>query len=80
MERRKFIGSTLAGGIMLGGQPGDPQTTSAIDPPEFIEQFLISENAELGKKYGLQFAEQYHYIGREEPVVNDYVAQHAVPL
>jgi LmbE family N-acetylglucosaminyl deacetylase len=47
---------------------------------QYIKQFLISENAELGKKYGLQFAEQYHYIGPDKPVVDDYVKQHAVPL
>jgi LmbE family N-acetylglucosaminyl deacetylase len=47
---------------------------------QYIKEFVLKENAELGKKYGLQFAEQYHYIGAEKPVVDDYVKQHAVPL
>jgi len=47
---------------------------------EYIKQFVLGDNAEVGKKYGLQFAEQYHYIGPEKPVVDDYVKQHAVPL
>jgi hypothetical protein len=47
---------------------------------QYVKQFLISENAEIGKKHGLQFAEQYHYIGPDKPVVDDYVKQHAVPL
>jgi LmbE family N-acetylglucosaminyl deacetylase len=47
---------------------------------QYIKEFVLKENAELGKKYELRFAEQYHYIGAEKPVVDDYVKQHAVPL
>ncbi len=47
---------------------------------QYIKEFVLKDNAELGKKYGLQFAEQYHYIGPENPVVDNYVKQYAVPL
>ncbi len=47
---------------------------------EYIKEFLLRENAELGRKYGLKYAEQFHYIGPEKPVVDDYIKQHAVPL
>jgi LmbE family N-acetylglucosaminyl deacetylase len=47
---------------------------------EYIKQFVLRDNAELGKKYGFQFAEQYHYIGPDKPVVDDYVKEHALPL
>ena len=47
---------------------------------EYIKQFVLRDNTELGKKYGFQFAEQYHYIGPDKPVVDDYVKEHAVPL
>jgi len=47
---------------------------------QYIKEFVLKENAELGKKYGLQFAEQYHYIGPDKTPVDDYVKEHAVPL
>ncbi len=47
---------------------------------EYIRTFLLKENAELGRKYGLEYAEQFHYISPPKDLVNDYVKQHAVPL
>jgi hypothetical protein len=47
---------------------------------EYIRTFLLKENAELGKKHGLQYAEQFRYIGPPSDGVDDYVKQHAVPL
>ena len=46
----------------------------------YIKQFVLANDAALGKKYGLDWAEQFHYIGPEKPPVEDYVKQHAVPL
>jgi hypothetical protein len=35
----------------------------------------------LGRKYGIEYAEAFHYIGPEEPLrTEDYIRQHAVPL
>ena len=47
---------------------------------QYIREFVLRDNAELGRKYGLAYAEQYHYIGPESSPVDDYVKQHAVPL
>ena len=47
---------------------------------EYIREFVLGENAELGRKYGLKYAEQFHYIGPETSAVDEYIKQHAVPL
>ena len=47
---------------------------------EYIRTFLLKENAELGQKHGLKYAEQFRYIQPPPDAVSDYVKQHAVPL
>ncbi len=47
---------------------------------EYIREFVLSRDAEIGKKYGLQYAEQFHYIGPEENRIEQYIKRHAVPL
>lgn len=47
---------------------------------EYIRTFLLKENAELGEKHGLKYAEQFRYIQPPADDVGDYVKQHAVPL
>jgi len=46
---------------------------------EYIRQFVLSRDREIGKQYGLQYAEQYHYIGPSRDAVNDYIKQNARP-
>ena len=46
----------------------------------YIREFLLKDNAELGRKYGLAYAEQYHYIGPEPDAVTLYTKEHAIPL
>jgi LmbE family N-acetylglucosaminyl deacetylase len=46
----------------------------------YIKQFVLKENAEIGAKYGLAWAEQYHYIGPPRDEVGDYVSRNAVKL
>lgn len=46
----------------------------------YIEEFVLSANRELGRKYGLQYAEAYHYIGPAPSTVEEYVRRHAAPL
>ncbi len=46
---------------------------------EYIREFVLKRDAEIGRKYGLQYAEQFHYIGPEEDRVGDHVRQNAVP-
>ena len=49
---------------------------------QYIKQFVLKDNAELGRKYGLEFAEAYHYIGppTDSAELEEYIRQHAVSL
>jgi LmbE family N-acetylglucosaminyl deacetylase len=49
----------------------------AID--EFTRQVLETPNRASGQKYGLEYAEVFHYIGLDQSL-DDYIARHAVPL
>jgi hypothetical protein len=47
----------------------------------YIREFVLAGNRELGKKYGVEYAEAFHYIGPlAKSRVDDYVKQNAVPL
>ena len=47
----------------------------------YIKEFILTHDRELGRKYGVEYAEAFHYIGPEEPLrTEDYIRQHAVPL
>jgi LmbE family N-acetylglucosaminyl deacetylase len=46
----------------------------------YIREFVLTRDRELGKQYGVEYAEAFHYIGPPHSRVNDYVKQHAVPL
>jgi LmbE family N-acetylglucosaminyl deacetylase len=45
---------------------------------EYIRQFVLARDAEIGAKYGLKYAEQFHYIGPAKDAVGDYVRSHSV--
>jgi LmbE family N-acetylglucosaminyl deacetylase len=47
---------------------------------EYIKEFVLALDREVGRRYGLQYGEQFHYIGPEPMPVEDYVKQHAEPL
>jgi LmbE family N-acetylglucosaminyl deacetylase len=47
---------------------------------EYIRTFLLKENAELGNKHGLKYAEQFRYIQPPPDDVGEYIKQHAVSL
>jgi LmbE family N-acetylglucosaminyl deacetylase len=47
---------------------------------EYIRTFLLNENAELGEKHGLKYAEQFRYIQPPQDAIGEYVRQHAVSL
>jgi len=48
---------------------------------QYIKEFVLAQDREVGRRYGLQYAEQFHYISPEPPVISeDYIKQHAVPL
>ena len=46
----------------------------------YIREFVLRRNRELGKQYGLEFAEPYLYIGPEPDIVEEYVRNNAVRL
>ena len=50
----------------------------------YIKEFLLARNRELGRKYGVEYAEAFHYIGPgagpRESTIETYIKQHAVPL
>jgi LmbE family N-acetylglucosaminyl deacetylase len=46
----------------------------------FIKEFILARDRELGTKYGVEYAEAFHYIGPPAPSrVDDYVREHTVP-
>jgi LmbE family N-acetylglucosaminyl deacetylase len=47
----------------------------------YIKEFVLARNRELGRKYGVEYAEVFHYIGPSGGGrIDDYVKEHAVPL
>jgi len=47
----------------------------------YIKEFGMAHNRELGKRYGVEYAEVFHYIGPgASSGIDSYVREHAVPL
>jgi hypothetical protein len=52
----------------------------------YITEFVMTGSRELGKQYGIEYAEAFHYIAPgasgadRDPRVGAYVKEHAVPL
>ena len=50
---------------------------------QYVKQFLLEEEKALGKQYGLEYAEAYHYIGPDPgyaPHINKYIDENTEPL
>jgi len=47
---------------------------------EYTRRFVLDRDATIGKKFGLAYAEAYHYIGSEPSKVEDYIRKNAVKL
>ncbi|MCC6393336.1 MAG: PIG-L family deacetylase [Bryobacterales bacterium] len=45
----------------------------------YIREFVLARDREIGKRFGLAYAEQYHYIGPEENSVENYIRRNARP-
>jgi LmbE family N-acetylglucosaminyl deacetylase len=56
---------------------GDDDTTADRN---YIREFLLADNRELGRKYGVEYAEAFHYICPPQSPVEPYVQQHAIPM
>lgn len=46
---------------------------------EFIQAAFQARDHATGSKYGLEYAEEFHYIGPDRSL-DDYIAKHAVPI
>jgi len=47
---------------------------------EYTRQFVLDRDADTGRKFGLTYAEPYHYIGPEPPKVEDYIQKNSVKI
>ncbi|MCE5250173.1 PIG-L family deacetylase [bacterium] len=50
---------------------------------QYVKEFLLDDEKALGKKYGVEYAEAFHYIGPGQGYasrLDDYIKQNAVPL
>jgi LmbE family N-acetylglucosaminyl deacetylase len=45
----------------------------------YIREFVLHRDREIGGRHGLNYAEQFHYIGPEPNRVDEYIRKHAVP-
>jgi LmbE family N-acetylglucosaminyl deacetylase len=53
----------------------------AMADRNYIKEFLLARNRELGRNYGFEYAEAFHHIGPgTSRVIEDYIREHAVPL
>jgi len=48
---------------------------------EYVKQVVLKRDRELGAKYGVQFAEAYHYIGpaTDQAELDELIRKNAVP-
>ncbi len=72
---REFRGALAARKLKLPELEGDE--ASAIRA--YVDLRFRSAAARRGREYGLEYAEQFHYIGPDKSL-DDHVARHAVPL
>ena len=47
---------------------------------EYIKQIVLLEDAAVGKKHGVAYAEPFHYIGPRPSMLDEYIKKNAVPL
>jgi LmbE family N-acetylglucosaminyl deacetylase len=45
----------------------------------YVREFVLQRDRDAGKKFGLEYAEQFHYIGPTPDPVEDYIQRNAVP-
>jgi hypothetical protein len=69
-------------GVPPERQPRPPLLNEDDDTAnrEYTRQFVLDRDAETGKKFGLAYAEAYHYIGPPPAKVEEYVRRNAVKL
>ena len=55
---------------------GDDRTADR----NYIKELILAGDRELGRKYGVEYAEAFHYIGPPKSRLDDYIRQNSVPL
>jgi|GEM_PF-238689 len=55
-------------------------STDAEANRNYIREFVLARDRETGRRYGLEWAEQFHYIGPEENPVERRIREQARPL
>jgi LmbE family N-acetylglucosaminyl deacetylase len=78
------LGSRLRADLARQGKKlpllGDDDVTADRN---YIKEFVMGRSRELGRKYGVEYAEAFHYIGPgvgRGPSREDYIQQNAVPI
>jgi LmbE family N-acetylglucosaminyl deacetylase len=56
---------------------GDDDHTANLN---YIKEFVMERDRQHGEKYGLEWAECYHYIGPTPSRLNEYIEKNAIPL
>jgi len=46
----------------------------------YIREFLLRKDRELGRQYGVEYAEAFHYIGPQASAVEEYVKKNSVRM
>jgi LmbE family N-acetylglucosaminyl deacetylase len=70
--RRRLAGQGLRLALL-----GDDDATANR---EYTRQFVLDRDAEIGKRFGLTYAEAYHHIAPEPAKVEDFVSKNAVKI
>lgn len=47
---------------------------------EYVRHFVLDQDAKVGARFGLKYAEAYHYIGPPPNTVDEYIKSNAVKL
>ncbi|MEO6910354.1 MAG: PIG-L family deacetylase [Edaphobacter sp.] len=63
-------------GLRLPAMTG--KSEPAVDA--FIRESFVKRDHNVGAKYKLEYAEEFHYIGPGDPTLSSYIAQNAKPL
>jgi LmbE family N-acetylglucosaminyl deacetylase len=70
--RRQLAGQ----GLRLPMLGDDDETANR----EYVRKFVLDRDAEIGKRFGLSYAEAYHYIGPPPDKVSEFVRANAVKV
>ncbi|MDA1313030.1 MAG: PIG-L family deacetylase [Acidobacteria bacterium] len=47
---------------------------------QYIKEFVLENDRELGREFGVEYAEKFHYIGPETSKLDDYITRNAVSV